>query len=200
VSLEKRRQKQAGPSKKPAHTRGPHLHPPPEATVEQRIRIADVLQKFIVSTGLDPRRTPVSGREFKLYLLLVQLAYGLTCQAKPDRGYDVLTDTELWERWEVPAPKRGRPSLVPALVIAIRELVDFIGATNAAHIVLVTHYRDWSELPVVLGTDGKALIRRLAQRLSKIAAGQWSESDGRRLPQSEVVHRSVPHWRLRENS
>jgi hypothetical protein len=81
------------------------------------------------------------------------------------------------------------------LVIAIRDLVGFIGATNAAHIVLVTHYRDWSELPVVLGTDGKALIRRLAQRLSKIAAGQWSESDGRRLPKSEVAHRSFPHWR-----
>lgn len=182
MSLEKRRQKQAGPSKKPAHTRGPHLRPPLEATAEQRIRIADVLQKFIVSTGLDPRQAAASRRNFELYTLLVNLGHGLTCQAKRDRGYDVLTDTERWERWEVPAPRRGRPSLVPSLVIAIRDLVAFVGATNAAHIVLVTAYRHSLELPVVFGTDGKALIRRLAQRLSKIAAGKWSESDGMRLP------------------
>lgn len=177
--------------------RGPHLRPHGE---QQRVRIADLLHNFIVSTGLDPRLAAASRRNCELYMLLVNVAYGLTCQWNGDRGYDVLTDTEQWERWEVPLPKRGRPSLAPSLVIALRELVDFVGATNAAYIVLVTNYRDQLELPVVFGTDGKALIRRLAQRLSKIAAGQWPESDGRRLPQIEVVHRSIPHWRLRETS
>jgi hypothetical protein len=181
VSLEKRLPKSARPQSPPAHTRGPHLRPPHRAQagdIELRILTKDVLRKFISSTRLDPTRPPVSSREFKLHMLLLNIGDGLNCQLKGDRSYIVPTETiPGTERREAPPPKRGRPPIVPALAIAIRDLVDFVKPTNAAHILLVTGYCRSSEFPLIdmRGPDGNALIRRLANRLSRIAADQRSE-------------------------
>lgn len=163
------------------YARGPHLRPPRAATpgeIERRIRTKDVVRKFITSTGLDFTRTPFSAREFKLHMLLLNVGAGLDRQRKGDRRYTVPCDRPPWtEEREAPPPKRGRPPIVPALAIAIRELVDFVNPVNAALILLVTQSRQSSEFPLIdmRGLDGNVLIRRLANRLGRIAARQRSE-------------------------
>ncbi|MGH7632980.1 MAG: hypothetical protein ACRENC_04580 [Gemmatimonadaceae bacterium] len=138
-----------------------------------------MLQKFIASTGLDPRRTtPTSAREFKLHMALLNIGDGLNHQLISDRHYIVPSGRAPGiEEREAPPPKRGRPPMVPALAIAIRDLVDLVSPTNAALILLVTPYCRSSAFPLIdmRGSDGNALIRRLANRLERIAARQRSK-------------------------
>ena len=181
MSRKKRLRKSDDRERPPKQTRGPHLSPPLAAKpgdIELRIRTADAIRKFVTATGLDPTRPPASAREFKLQLLLFNIGDGLKRQRDDDRRYIVPSDRPPWtEEWEAPRPKRGRPPIVPALAIAVRDLVDFVNPANAALILLVTPYSRSLAFPLidVRGIDGNALIRRLANRLQRIAARQRSK-------------------------
>lgn len=161
--------------------RGPHLRAP-KNEAPGRIRIhgpGGTLDKFARATGVDLRKPSESTRELRVHLLVDAVRVGLNRARERSYEYEVVIDRPPWTLYlTAKPPLRGRPRPVPALAIAIADLVDCVGATPAALALLSTNYSDSPHFPGdferCLGLsdgippDGRMLVRRVAQRLSSI--------------------------------